>query len=206
MAQVSRPYHVVGDVAGLPDHAFGTRSIVFWGTLAFMLVEGMGFVLGGGAYLYLRGQAVDWPPGSTRPPDLLWGTLFTLVMLISVWPNKMADKAARNYDKPGVQLWLLVTFGFALLGLVIRAFELPHLNCRWDADAYGSIVWALMILHTSHIGTDAIDTGVLSAFMFRSDVDAERFVDVEDNAGYWIFVVVTWLPIYALVYWAPRLM
>lgn len=201
-----KPYRIVGDVSGVDDHGFGLRSIVFWGTLSFMLVEGMGFVLALGAYLYLRGQAVDWPPGSTRPPDLLWGTLFTVVLIASAWPNKKADAAARREDKRAVQFWMLVTLGLALVAGVIRCFELPHLNTRWDADAYGSIVWALMILHTSHIVTDLIDTAVLSAFMFRRDVDGERFVDVEDNAGYWDFVVITWLPVYALVYWGPRLL
>ena len=27
----------------------------------------------------------------------------------------------------------------------------------------------------------------------------------EDNALYWNFVVVTWLPLYACLYWIPRL-
>jgi len=27
---------------------------------------------------------------------------------------------------------------------------------------------------------------------------------VDDDAVYWAFVVLTWLPFYALVYWAPR--
>jgi cytochrome c oxidase subunit I+III len=30
-------------------------------------------------------------------------------------------------------------------------------------------------------------------------------VDVEDNAVYWYFVVAAWLPIYGVIYWAPRL-
>jgi heme/copper-type cytochrome/quinol oxidase subunit 3 len=32
-----------------------------------------------------------------------------------------------------------------------------------------------------------------------------RFSDVNDNAVYWDFVVVSWLPIYGLIYWFPRL-
>ena len=33
------------DVASLPDHAFGNRSILWWGTLGFMATEGMAFAL-----------------------------------------------------------------------------------------------------------------------------------------------------------------
>jgi heme/copper-type cytochrome/quinol oxidase subunit 3 len=200
------PYKIVGDVSHLPDHAFGTRSVIFWGTLAFMIAEGMGFVLSGGGYLYLMGQNPQWPPGGTRPPDLLWGTLFTLLLLVSAIPNWWTDKASQAHDKPQTQVGLLVVLAFALAALGLRGFELAHLNTRWDADAYGSIVWALMFLHTTHIVTDMADTAVLSCFMFRRDVDGERFADVEDNAGYWVFVIVTWLPVYVLVYWVPRLM
>ncbi len=27
---------------------------------------------------------------------------------------------------------------------------------------------------------------------------------MDDDSVYWAFVVLTWLPIYALIYWAPR--
>src|SRR3712207_7378595 len=41
------------DVAGLPTYGFGTRSPIWWGTLGFVALEGMGFALAAGAYLYL---------------------------------------------------------------------------------------------------------------------------------------------------------
>jgi heme/copper-type cytochrome/quinol oxidase subunit 3 len=40
--------------------------------------------------------------------------------------------------------------------------------------------------------------------MFCGAVDANRFVDVSENAVYWNFVVLSWLPIYAVIYLAPR--
>ena len=41
--------------------------------------------------------------------------------------------------------------------------------------------------------------------MFVGPVDEHRFVDVSENAMYWYFVVLTWLPIYAVIYFAPRI-
>ena len=32
------------------------------------------------------------------------------------------------------------------------------LNTRWDSDAYGSAVWMLMGLHTTHLVTEAYDS------------------------------------------------
>ncbi|MBX5284594.1 cytochrome C oxidase subunit III, partial [Rhizobium sp. NLR10a] len=36
---------VVTDLSKLPLHGLGTASLTFWGTSAFMLIEGMGFAL-----------------------------------------------------------------------------------------------------------------------------------------------------------------
>jgi heme/copper-type cytochrome/quinol oxidase subunit 3 len=41
--------------------------------------------------------------------------------------------------------------------------------------------------------------------MFTRHVNAKRFSDVSDNAFYWYFVVGAWVPLYALLYGAPRL-
>ena len=49
--------------------------------------------------------------------------------------------------------------------LIIRGFEFNNLNCRWTDNAYASIIWALLILHTIHILTDWGDTIVLWALM-----------------------------------------
>jgi heme/copper-type cytochrome/quinol oxidase subunit 3 len=66
-------------------------------------------------------------------------------------------------------------------------------------------VWLLLGLHTTHIVTDVADTLVLTVLMFTKHGEGRRFSDVEDNAFYWNFVVLSWLPIYALLYWGPRL-
>ena len=61
-------------------------------------------------------------------------------------------------------------------------------------------------LHTTHIVTDFLDSSVLTVLMFTGPVEEHRFVDVEENAVYWYFVVLSWLPIYGVIYWAPRLL
>jgi heme/copper-type cytochrome/quinol oxidase subunit 3 len=42
--------------------------------------------------------------------------------------------------------------------------------------------------------------------MFTDKVEGKRFMDTSENSDYWYFVVVTWLPIYAVIYFAPRLL
>jgi heme/copper-type cytochrome/quinol oxidase subunit 3 len=93
--------------------------------------------------------------------------------------------------------------GIALL--VLRGFEFAHLNTRWDNSAYGSIVWLILGLHTTHLATDLGDTVVLSVLMFTRHAKPRRFSDVTDNVFYWNFVVLAWLPLYVLLDWVPRL-
>ena len=194
------------DVSDLPTYAFGHRPLTWWCTMSMILMEGTMFVVLLISYFFLRTRVPDWPPGPTSPPDLLWGTVNTAVVLASCVPNYLADKAARRLDLRGVRLWMIVTLAFAIVFAVIRIFEFQHLNCSYDQNAYGSIVWLNMGFHTTHLLTDMVDTVVLIALMFIGPVEGKRFVDVADNSGYWYFVVAMWLPLYAVIYIAPRFM
>jgi heme/copper-type cytochrome/quinol oxidase subunit 3 len=93
-----------------------------------------------------------------------------------------------------------------IIPLILRVFEFPAMHIKWDQNAYGSIVWVMLGLHTTHILTDLVETLVLTCLMFsRHGDNGRRFGDVSDNAMYWNFVVATWLPMYACLYWVPRL-
>lgn len=61
-----------------------------------------------------------------------------------------------------------------------------------------------MVLHTIHIVTDVGDTAVQALWLYTHVIGEDQFEDVTDNANYWSFVVVAWLPIYVLLYWLPR--
>jgi cytochrome c oxidase subunit 3 len=190
-------------VGGLPTYVYGRGSMMWWGTMGLMLIESTVFALTIVTYFYLRSHSNVWP--MSPPPRQLWGAASTAIMLTSVLPNFLAKRAAEREDLPAVRLWMLVCLAFALAFLVSRAFEFGALNTRWDSNAYGSVVWMLLALHTTHLVTDTVDSGVLAVLMFTGPLEGKRFVDVSENAVYWYFVVASWLPIYAVIYWAPRL-
>ena len=193
------------DVSRLPDHAFGHRSILWWGTLGFIATEGMVFAIAIATYLYLRTRVPEWPPG-VPPPDLAIGLVNLAILLLSAIPNYLAKRAAENHDLKGVRIWVLVTLGLGLAFIVLRWFEFVALNVRWDLNAYGSIHWSLLGLHTTHVLTDIGDTAVLAVLMFTGPITGKRFVDVSENSFYWYFVIASWLPIYALIFWGPRVL
>jgi len=194
------------DVSDLPSAGFGPRATTWWGTLAYCTLEGMGFALAIGIYLYLATvSAQEWPLQADAP-DLLPGTLITFLMLATLLPNWWLKRRAKQCDLWSVRVGLVVMCLAGLMILGVRVFEFPALNIWWDTNAYGSILWLILGLHTAHVATDVGDTLVVTALMFTRHAHApRRFADVEDNAFYWYFVVLVWLPLYGLIYWAPRL-
>jgi cytochrome c oxidase subunit 3 len=195
------------DVSKLPDHAFGSRSIMWWATISIIAIEGTVFLLAIAGYFYLQGNELDWPPPGTALPDHFWGTINVFVLLVSLIPNQLVKQAAEEMNLRKVRRWMIVADLFAVAFVVIRGFEYASLNVNWDSNAYGSSTWTLLSLHSIHLVTDLIDSLVLTVLMFtRHGRDSRRFVDVSENAFYWYFVVLAWLPIYAVVYWAPRLL
>jgi heme/copper-type cytochrome/quinol oxidase subunit 3 len=195
---------VLLDVSKLPTFGFGHRSPMWWGTMGLVAIESTVFALAIMAYFYLRSHAAAWPM-SGLPPDLLWGTVNTCIIVASMVPNHFAKRAAERLDLKKVRLWMTVCMLVSVAFLAVRVFEFKTLNTHWDSDAYGSIVWMLMALHTTHLITDAYDSLVLTVLMFTGPLEGKRFVDVSENAGYWYFVVISWIPIYAVIYWGTRI-
>jgi cytochrome c oxidase subunit I+III len=193
------------DAAALPSYRFGSSSLMWWGTAGVAAIEGMAFAIAIIIYFYVRTREHIWPP-AVPPPDLAWGTLNTAILLLSCIPNQMIKKAAEREDARAVRILLVVAMLFAVAFLVVRGFEFAHLNCRWDTNAYASAVWFLLGLHTTHLATDAYDSGVLTVLFWTGPLEARRFVDVSENAVYWYLVVIAWLPVYFVLYWAPRWM
>lgn len=192
------------DVSALPTYAFGHRSLMWWATMGMIAIEGMAFALAISSYLYLKGRMPHWPEGAP-PPGMFWGTVNVVILVVSAWPNLLAQKAAERFDLGGVRVWMAVALVFALAFNIVRFLEFRQLDVRWDTNAYGSVTWFLLGLHTVHVLTDFLDSTVLAAVMFCGRLDENRFVDVSENAMYWNFVVVSWLPIYAVIYLAPRI-
>jgi len=192
------------DVSRLPTYGYGSRALTWWGTSGMMLIEGVVFVAAIAAYFYLRMRTDPWPPGAA--PSLLWGTLNLVILAISAIPNQWTKRCSEREDLRSTQIGISIAAAFGLVLLGIRALEYLALNTTYTGSAYGSIVFALLTLHTVHLLTDVVDTLVLAVLMHRGPLEGRRFVDVSENALYWWFVVLTWVPIYLTIYIAPRVL
>jgi len=147
-----------------------------------------------------------WPPAGHAPPGLVWSAIFTVGLLLSAIPNLWVLRRAQAKDERGVRVGTTVMSIVGAVLLVPRGFEFMHLHANWYDDGYGSVLWLLMVLHTSHVVTDLGDTVVQAVWLWTHEVGDDQFSDVADNANYWTFVVVTWLPLFAIIHGLPRLL
>ena len=199
-----RPLRAEANVARLPTVTFGPRSLMWWGTLGFMVIEGWTLALLVVSYLYLRQNYETWPPLRTPHPSLLIPTINLVLMFVSLVPMYLAAAAAKKLDEPGVKRWLVISSIVATPIAVLRWWELWAINVRWDTNAYGSAAWVIVGFHTSLLLLDVVDTWGLTLFYFLKQLPLRAFSDTTDNTFYWYFTIGIWIPIYFIVYVGPR--
>ena len=191
------------DVSGLPESAFGRSNTTWLANVFYMMIEGTMFALLFASYFYLRTRASSWPPVQL-PPYLCYGVANGIVFLISVIPARYAQKVASTGDRARVRLALGALALFAIVAMVLRGFELASLNCRWYDNAYGSIVWSLIGIHTGHLITEFIETAVLFGVSLTPKMEGTRLADAAINSDYWYFVVITALLVDFVIYGTTR--
>ncbi len=194
------------DVSSLPTVAFGQHSLLWWGTVGFMVIEGFTTALMAASYLYLRKNELAWPPGHTPNPDLLAASLNTALLLLVMVPMRAADRAARRFDRPAVARRLSIATLMSAGAVVLRWYELVALNARWDAHAYGSAAWGVLVMHGTLLLVDCVETGTIAMLFVRGPTQRKRFPDVSDAAAYQYFLSLSQIPIYLIVFWGPRIL
>lgn len=193
------------DVSHLPEHTFGHRSLPWWGTFGFAVIEGTSLAVSGASYLYLKRNFAQWPPAPTAPPDLLVPTIGVLLLLLMIVPMHRAKKHAEHVDPAGVTRALGAAVLLGVVVTAVRALEFHALNVRWDEHAYGSVVWLVLGLHTALVIADLIESTVMLTMFRRRKIEAKHFPDVGDAAFYQYFLSLIWVPFYLLVFVLPRL-
>jgi cytochrome c oxidase subunit 3 len=196
---------VVASVESLPTEVFGPGNVTWWAALGGEVIEGFVLALGVFTLLYLRHAASDWPPLHTPLPSLRAPLLNLALMAVSLTAAWGAARAAREERRFPTAVGLVC---HALLGtaiLVVRYYECRALNVRWDTNAYGSITWALLFSHGYMALFDVFDTAGLAFLFLRVEPEHQHYADVTENSFFWYFVVATWVPLFVLIFLAPRM-
>jgi heme/copper-type cytochrome/quinol oxidase subunit 3 len=194
------------DVSRLPTVVFGSRDLMWWGTLGFVVIEGFTLAVAAVTYVYLWRNFVGWPPLGTQYPSLLLPTLGAVLYAVSVAPAVWLARASKRLDRGAVRVALVILSVLGLAFCILRWFEFVALNVKWNTNAYGSIVWTILGFHATLIVVEAGEVLGMAVLSFTDKMEAKHFSDSNDLAVYWYFLVLSWLALYVLVYLGPRFM
>ena len=200
-----RETRIVADVAGLPTTTFGHRSMMWWGTVGYLLIEGTTLLICAGSYFYLRKNFATWPPRGVLRPGLTAAALQATLMLVSNVPMLSVDRAARRLDLRAVRTGMVICTVLALAMCAVRVFEFQALHVRWDSSAYGSVAWATLVTHSTLLLLETVETLVFTTLLFSPNMEQRDLSAAADNALYWYFMTLGWLPLAAIVFLSPYL-
>jgi cytochrome c oxidase subunit III len=199
------------DVSGLPQDGFDTREPMWWGNLLLLLIETTTFAIAVAAFFYVNQNFNVWPPPRAEAnslldplPSLGNPTANLIVLVVSALVMLWVDRAARKADKRAVKIGLPICLALNFGSIVIRAFEFMSIKIRWNSNAYGSVVWMILILHLLHLIVETAEALILTVYTYNRSLDPKHRMDITVLAVYWYWVTIIWIPLYAIVYLGPR--
>jgi cytochrome c oxidase subunit III len=192
------------DVSGLPPYYISNQSPLFLGQVLLCVIEGSVLSILIATYFYLRLGLDAWPPPGVRLPEPALPTIALIPLLASCIGSYMASEAAKRGDRRKMLLGMSLNLLLALVFLGIRAYDWGSFTFRWDSDAHGSIVWAMLFLHSYDVVADLMMTAVLIVIVASGRYGEKQRIGVHVDSVIWYFLAGIWLPLYAVIYWGPH--
>ncbi len=206
-----RDERAVLNVSELPEIGFDTRAPLWWGNLLLLAIETTTFVIAVATYFYVSQNFNVWPPPRTSTysilnplPGLLNPTINLFLLLLSaalmIWVDLSARRARDRATLIGLLICLLINLG----SITVRLLELRSIEFRWNANAYASAVWSILILHLLHLIVESAEAFIISLYGFNRGLDPKHRLDITVLAVYWYWVTLIWIPLYLVLYIGPR--
>jgi len=201
------------DVSHLPASVMDHRSQIWWGNLLLLVIETTMFGILVAAYLYIRVVDFDqWPPVQSNQipvlyhpvPDLGFGTVNLVVLLVSLIPMFWVDRACLKRNVQAVRVGLTISILFGIGTILLRFAEFRGIHFKWNDNAYASVVWTILGIHLAHLITATCENGVMAVWVFLKGLDDKHARDVRVTGVYWYWVVGIWVVLYVICYWFPR--
>lgn len=180
------------DVSALPSFAFGRRSVLWWGILSLMFIEGTLLAILYASYIYVQGDYQTWPPSAPMP--ILPALLCTITFVLSCVPMWLCRNAAIAMDLKRARFWLVVATVVALVATAFRFWQFAVMPFEWNENAYASIVWTSMGTHMTEVIAGIGENVLIGALLFKGPVEEKHFEDLEMGAYFWLFAALVWVP------------
>src|SRR5215218_2320573 len=131
--------HGVIDVSELQSTVFDTSAPLWWGNTLLLFIETAMFGILISIYFSVAMNIRPFPPPRVDRlpvlydpvPDLTLPIIGLVVLLLSLIPGIMLDRAARKRKAGAVKILVLITLAFNLAAIIIRYYEFDSLHFKW---------------------------------------------------------------------------
>jgi len=127
---------------------------------------------------------------------VLWG---------SSVPIFWAEAAIKKGDLARLRAGLLISMvmGLAFLAYTVKDFN--DLHYGWRTNAYGSMFYVIVGLHTLHVIVGLLINGLVQIKAWQGKFTQDRHTTVEVFGLYWHFVDVVWIFVFFSLFVSPHL-
>jgi cytochrome c oxidase subunit I+III len=193
------------DVSRLPRYEISMQGPLWWGQLLLCVIEGSMFSVLIAMYFYLRLSLDVWPPPGVRPLRLDFATLALIPLVLSAVGSYAASEGAKQNRRELMLAGMGANLALAAVFLALRFLEWRTFNFTWAADVHGTMVWSILFLHTFDVAADLLMTVALLVIVAIGRGGPKQRIGVHVDSVVWYFLVAVWFPLYAVIYWGPRL-
>jgi cytochrome c oxidase subunit 3 len=172
-----------------------------FGLVLFLIAESMIFLGLFAAFLIYRFMMPVWPPAGTPELELLLPGVNTAILVSSSFVMHMGQKAIKENNMSGLQLWFAITAAMGAIFLGGQLYEYSHMEFGLTTNVFASSFYALTGFHGLHVtfGLLLILT-VLWRSRQKEHYSSDSHFGVEAAELYWHFVDVVWIILFILVY------
>jgi len=198
------PVHTV-DVSDLPPYEISVGAPLWWGQILLCVIEGTMFSILIAMYFYLRLSLDVWPPPGVGPLRLDLPTVALVPLVLSAIGSYVASEGAKKNRTDMMLAGMGANLALAGVFLALRFLEWRNFNFTWAADVHGTLVWSILFLHTFDVAADLLMTVALVVIVAVGRGGPKQRIGVHVDSVVWYFLVLIWFPLYAVIYWGPRL-
>jgi heme/copper-type cytochrome/quinol oxidase subunit 3 len=178
----------------------------WWGMATLIATEAMVFAVLLAAYFFLRAASKEWPIGGIEVPKLTLSLPFSFVLWGSSVPVFYAEAQLRNGHVGRFKAGVAVAFVMGLSFLGFALYDFHDLHFGWRDNAYGSIYYTIVGLHTIHLIVGLAMSVMIQIKAWTGRYDAGRkHASAEVFSLYWHFVDAVWLAVFPALFLSPHL-
>ena len=204
MSTISTTAAVPAPEATTPVRGQG-RSTPWWGIVALIMTEGTLFAGLIASYFFLRAASKQWPPPGIEEPKLTLAIVFSLVLWGSSIPMLVAERGIKRGSQRALRAGLMLAWIMGAAFLLFSLHDFDELKFGWRDNAYGSIYYTTVGLHTFHVFVGLVMSIVVQIKAWLGKFSEERHVTVQVYAMYWHFVDAVWLFVFPTFILSPHI-